>query len=112
MARHAQSVDQGTRLARLAVLFVVWVAGLGAGFYALLGIAARYGCGASNHRLGCTTRGSVLGGVLLIGVIATVTTVTVLVHGRTPARVAVLGVAGIVALAGCALGAHALLNTV
>jgi hypothetical protein len=112
MPRHAQAVDQGTRVTRLAVLVVVWAGGLAAGFYALLGIAARYGCGASSHGLGCTTGGSVVGVVLLVGVIAVVTTVTVLVHGRTPSQTAVLGLAGLVALAGCAVGAHALLNTV
>jgi hypothetical protein len=112
MARHARSINRANRLVALAVVTVVWVCGLGAGFYALLSIAARYGCGATNHGLGCGNAGSAVGVALLIGVIATVTSVTVLVHGRNPMRILVIGLVGLFALAGCAVGAHALLNTV
>jgi hypothetical protein len=91
MARHARAVDPGARL---------------------LGIAARYGCGASNHGLGCGDGGSAVGIALLLGVIATVTTVTVLVSGRTRPRALLIGLAGLLALGACALGAHALLGTV
>ena len=112
MARHTQPANRGTRLVALAVVVVVWLCGLAAGFYALLGIAARYGCGSNNHGLGCGNGGSAVGVALLIGVIASVTSVTVLVHGRSRLRILLIGVIGLFALAACALGSHALLNTV
>jgi hypothetical protein len=112
MPRHARAVDHGTRLTGLAVLVVVWLAGLAAGFYTLLSIAARYGCGSNQHGLACGNGGSAVGVLLLLGVIATVTTVTVVLHGRTPTRAVMIGLCGLVALAAAAFGAHALLNTI
>src|SRR5690349_13779040 len=101
MSRHARSIDRPTRTATLLTVLVIWAAGLAAGFYALLGVAARYGCGANQHGLGCGNAGTAVGIALVLAVIVTVTTVTVLAHGRTPARVAVIGVCGLLVLIAC-----------
>jgi hypothetical protein len=112
MSRHARSVDRPTRVTGLLTVIVVWAAGLAAGFYALLGVAARYGCSSSHHGLGCGNGGTAVGVVLVLAVIATVSTVTVLAHGRTPARVLAIGVCGLAVLVACYFGTHALLDTV
>jgi hypothetical protein len=112
MPRHAHTVDPATRVSRFASLTFVWIGGLAAGCYVLLGVAARYGCGANQHGLACGNGGTAVGVALLIGVIAIVTSVTVLMHGRTPRRAAVIAFGGLLALGGCAFGAHALLSTI
>jgi hypothetical protein len=89
----------------------VWLGGLAAGFFGILGAGARYSCGPSAKGLACRPAGSALGAVIVLGVIATVTTVTVLTHDSRPRRLALSAVLGAVALLGCYLGAHALIAT-
>jgi hypothetical protein len=91
---------------------LVWLAGLGAGFFALLSAAAKYGCGGSDDGLACHTSGSLLGALLVLVVIAVVTAVTVLSDRRPPRDVLILGVTGLVALAICLVAARMLLDTV
>jgi len=112
MSRHARSIHRPTRAAALATVLIIWAAGLAAGFYALLGVAARYGCGASQHGFGCGNGGTAVGVLLVLAVVATVTTVTILTHGRTPARVSAIGVCGLVVLIACYFATRALLKTV
>ena len=112
MSRHARSIDRPTRAAALVTVLVTWAAGLAAGFYALLGVAARYSCGTNRHGLGCGNGGTAVGVLLVLAVITTVTTVTILAHGRTPGRVAAIGVCGLVVLFACYFATHALLKTV
>jgi hypothetical protein len=78
----------------------------------LLGAAARYGCGSSDTGLACRTSGSVLGILIVVGVIAVVTAVTVLTHERPPRRVVITGGVGLAALALCLIAARSLLGTV
>ena len=112
MSRHARSVDGRTRAAALITVLVIWAAGLAAGFYALLGVAARYGCGANHHGLGCSNGGTAVGLAVVVAVIATVTTVTILAHGRTAERIAAIGVCGLAVLVACYFATNALLKTV
>ena len=112
MARHAQRVPRSARYTSRGSIALIWLAGLLAGCYALLSVGARYGCGSSQHGLGCRNAGSAIGVALVVGVIATVTAVTTLLHQRAPAHALLITVAGLVALAGCAVGAHALLGTI
>jgi hypothetical protein len=91
---------------------VVWLAGLAAGFFGLLGAAARYGCGVNDKGLACTGSGSTLGVLLVLAVITVVTVVTVRIHDREPRRVITIGAVGLVALALCLLFARMLLDTV
>ena len=91
---------------------MVWVGGLAAGFFALLSVAARHTvCGASSTGLACRPAGTAIGGALLVGIVAIVTTATVLTHDRGTRRVAGWSVLGVTALGACYLGAHALLDT-
>jgi hypothetical protein len=97
---------------RASVLAIVWLAGLAAGFFALLSVAARYTtCTTSAHGLACRPAGTAIGGSLVIGVIATVTAATVLTHDRGPRRSATWGLFGTAALGASYLAAHALLGT-
>ena len=89
----------------------MWLGGLAAGFFGLLGAAARYGCGNSDHGLACRTAGSVTAVLIVIAVVAVVTTVTVVTHDRSPQRVVVIGVVGLIALFLCFLAARGLLST-
>lgn len=85
---------------------------MAAGFFGLLGAAARYGCGSNDHGLACRDSGSVLAVLIVLAVVAVVTTVTVLTHDRAPRRVVTIGIAGLLALLLCFLGARGLLATV
>jgi hypothetical protein len=111
MARHVQA-PQG-RLARLAAVAVLWLAGLGVGFYALLSAGARYGCANTDHGLACTGTGTALGVLLVVAVVLVVTAGTLLTQDAAswPAR-AVRIAASLVLLAACFLGAWALLATI
>jgi hypothetical protein len=91
---------------------VVWLAGLGAGFFALLGAAAKYGCGGSDDGLACHTSGSLLGVLLVLIVIAVVTAVTVLSDDRAGRGMLLLGAAGLAALLVCFAASRMLLDTV
>jgi uncharacterized membrane protein len=112
VARHARTVDRRARVIRLSTVTVVWIGGLTAGFFGLLGAAARYGCGTSDTGLACRTSGSVVGGLIVVAVIIVVTTVTVLTHERPPRRVLTTGGIGLVALVLCLVAARGLLGTV
>ena len=112
MGRHAKPVRGRSRLARLATLTLVWLGGLGAGFFALLSVGARYtGCSASARGLACRPAGTAIGGLIVLGVIATVTTATVLTHDRESGRIVGMGVLGVIVLGAWYLAAHALLDT-
>jgi hypothetical protein len=101
-----------SRNVRLATVAVVWLAGLAAGFFALLSAAAKYGCGGSDDGLACHTSGSLLGVLLVVLVIAVVTAVTVLSDDRASRSVLILGAAGLAALLICFVAARMLLDTV
>jgi hypothetical protein len=96
----------------MTTVTVVWLGGLAAGFFGLLGAAARYGCGASDKGLACHGTGTTLGVIIVLAVVATVTAVTVLTHDREPRPVLAIGGAGLVALALCFVFARMLLGTV
>jgi uncharacterized membrane protein len=99
-------------VARASALAVVWLGGLGAGFFALLSVGARYTtCTASAPGLACRPAGTAIGGSLVIGVIATVTVATVLTHDRGPRRSATWALLSAAALGALYLAAHALLGT-
>ena len=102
MGRHARVADARVDWARPAAVTLVWLAGLGAGFFALLSAATKYtGCGSRSTGLACRGSGSLLGVLLVVAVIATVTTVTVVTHGRDARRAAVTGVTGLAVLGLC-----------
>jgi uncharacterized membrane protein YbjE (DUF340 family) len=111
MARHVQA--RGGRLAQLGAVVILWLAGLGAGFYAILSAGARYGCSRSDKGLACRGSGTALGVGIVVAVVLVVTAGTVLAQDAPSwrARIAYVLVA-LVVLAGCLLGAHALLNTI
>ncbi|MDT4925565.1 MAG: hypothetical protein QOG01_3278 [Pseudonocardiales bacterium] len=90
----------------------MWIGGLAAGFFGLLGAVARYGCGVNDNGLACRGSGSTLGVLIVVAVVSVVTVVTVLSHERPPRRVLVVGGAGLIALLGCFLAARGLLDTV
>ena len=100
------------RAVRLCSVGVIWLAGLVAGFFGLLGAAARYGCSSGDHGLACRTPGSLLGVLLIVAVIAVVTAVTVLSHGRPARDTVLLAVSGVAALAVCFVAARMLLDTI
>jgi hypothetical protein len=112
LARHAKIVDRRIRTIRVSTVIVVWLCGLGAGFYGLLSAAARYGCSSSDDGFACHTSGSVVGGLIVVAVIAVVTTVTVMTYDRPARRVLLVGGIGIVALVACFAAARGLLATV
>jgi hypothetical protein len=89
----------------------VWLAGLGAGIYAIVAAAARLSCARSAHGLACRPAGSVSAGGLVLFVIAVVTTVTVATHESGGRRLAAWTLAGLCALGGCYLAAQALIGT-
>jgi hypothetical protein len=111
LPRHARLVNQRLRTIRLWTLAFVWLCGLAAGLYAVLAAAAKYGCMSGDHAIGCETSGSVLGIVLLVTVIATVTVVTLATSNRPARGVLVIGGLGVAALAICAFAAGSLLST-
>jgi hypothetical protein len=102
-------VDRRLRAIRRFTVSVIWLAGLAAGFFALLGAAAKYGCTNGNNGFGCRTSGSVAGMLLVAAVIAVVIAATVLTHDRPRRRVLIVGAAGFAALAICFAAAQALL---
>jgi hypothetical protein len=112
VGRHVKDVQGRPRFVRATALVVVWVGGLGSGFFALLSVAARYtGCSSSAHGLACRPAGTALGGLLVLCGIATVTAATVLTHDRELPRVVLCGVLGMAVLGMWYLAAHALLDT-
>jgi hypothetical protein len=112
LPRHAKVVDGRTRKIRVSTIFVVWVGGLAAGFFGLLGTVARYGCAASDDGLACRTSGSVVGVLIVIAVVVIVTAVTVMTNDRPRRRVIIVGAVGFAGLAFCFAAARTLLGTV
>lgn len=112
MARDHGEADRRARAIRLAAVALIWVAGLVAGFFALLAAAASYGCGDTDPGLACHTSGSLLGIVDVLVVIAVVTVITVLSHGRPPRVAGLLAGSGLAALVVCFVAARMLLDTV
>src|ERR1700744_2725397 len=111
MPRHVQA--RGGRIARLGVVAILWLVGLGAGFYAILSVGARYGCASSDKGLACHTTGTALGVLLIIAVILVVTAGTVLSQDAANWRARALRIgAALVLLVACLFAAHALLATV
>jgi len=111
MARHVQT--RSDRLARVGAIGVLWLVGLGVGFYSILSAGARLGCAKSDKGLGCTTTGTVLGGGLVVAVILVVTGGTLLAQDAATWAQRVLRIAGAAALlALCLLGAYCLLATI
>jgi hypothetical protein len=111
LARHAKSVDGRLRAIRLSTVSIIWLGGLAAGFFGLLGAAAKYGCASGDNGFGCRTSGSVVGILLVIAVIAVVIAVTVLTHDRPLRRILVVGIVGLAVLALCFAAAQVLLAT-
>jgi hypothetical protein len=92
---------------------LLWLAGLGAGFYSIIGVGARYGCSTNDRGLACRPEGTALAAGLVLGVIVVVTAGTVLAQDAPSwsVRLRRLLVA-VVLLAACVVGAHALLDTI
>ncbi|MGI8680145.1 MAG: hypothetical protein ACR2LX_15955 [Jatrophihabitans sp.] len=111
-AKHAHPGDPRKRHARLYTLAVVWLAGVAAGFFAILASFAAYGCSSSDNGLACRTSGTVVAVLVVVAVIAVVTAATVFTYERDPRRVVTVGVCGVVALVVCFLAARGLLSTV
>jgi hypothetical protein len=111
LARHAKAVDQRDRPIRLSAVAAVWLAGLVAGFYGLLGAAARYGCGVNDHGLACRGSGSVLGILIVVAVIGVVTAVTLLAADRPRRSTVTIAGVGLAALVFCFIAARSLLAT-
>jgi hypothetical protein len=111
LARHAKTVDGRLRAIRLSTVSVVWVCGLAAGYFGLLGATAKYGCTKGADGFGCRTSGSIVGIVIVIAVIAIVIAVTTLTIDRPRRRVLIVGGFGLLALAACFTLAQVLLAT-
>jgi hypothetical protein len=110
LPRHAKAAGP-SRLPRLAAVVLVWLVGLVVGFFGVLSVAARYGCGASQNGLACRPAGTALGVAVIVAVIVVVTTITLLTFDRKPAWIAAWTMIGLVALGLCYLGAQGLLGT-
>lgn len=110
-AKHARFVDQRLHAVRLSIVGLVWLAGLAAGFVAILAAVARYGCSTTDDGLACKTSGSVLGWLAVVAVIATVTAVTLMTLTRPARGVLMIGGFGLAALAFCFVAARSLLAT-
>jgi hypothetical protein len=111
LARHTKLVDRRIRTIRLSTVAVVWLCGLGAGFYGLLSASARYGCDAHDNGFACRNSGSVVGGLIVLTVIAVVAAVTVMTYDRPPRRVLTVGGIGIAVLVVCFAAAAWVLAT-
>ncbi|MEO9139175.1 MAG: hypothetical protein ABI345_08920 [Jatrophihabitans sp.] len=111
-AKHAHSSDPAARRARVLTLVVVWLAGLGVGFVGIVATFARYGCSESATGLGCRSTGTVVGTLVIIGVIAIVTAVTAFTHERPARNVITAGAFAVVGLGLLFLAAEGLLSTI
>jgi hypothetical protein len=113
VGRHAHPIASPTQIFRFGVLVLVWLAGLTVGIFGMICVGARYAsCSATNTALACTSSGTALSVLLVVGVIATVTAVTVATHGRDRRALALVAVAGLVILGLLYLGTRAILATV
>jgi hypothetical protein len=113
VGRHSNPVAGRSRATRATTLVLIWLAGIGAGLFALLGAAAKSTtCSTKATTLACRTSGTTLGAVLVVAVVAVVTTLTVVTHGKDRRWIAVAGAVGLVVLAGLFAASRALLSTV
>ncbi|MEO8888732.1 MAG: hypothetical protein ABI301_04580 [Jatrophihabitantaceae bacterium] len=113
MGRHSNSAEAAPRAVRGTTLLLVWLAGIGAGLFALLGAAAKYTtCSSKATTLACRSSGTTLGGVLVVAVVAVVTTITVATHGRDRRWIMIAGVIALALLAALFIASRALLSTV
>lgn len=91
---------------------MLWLAGLGAGYYALLAAAAKYTtCTAHSTGLACRTSGFSLAIALVVAIVAVVTAATVVSHRRASRWIVLIVLAALIALGGCLFAAHSLLDT-
>jgi hypothetical protein len=113
VGRHAHSIANPTQVFRLVAVALVWLAGLIVGIFGMICVGARYAsCGSTNTGLACHSSGTTLSVLLIVGVIATVTTVTVATHGRDPRTLAAVTIAGLIVLGLLYLGTRAILATI
>jgi hypothetical protein len=111
VARHVRVASGRWRAARASALTLIWLGGLTVGFFAILAAAAKYSCSPSAHGLACRPAGTAVGGALVVGVIAIVTSVTVATHDSGHRRLVGWTLGGALALAACFLAARALIGT-
>lgn len=112
MARHAQPADSSLLSIRAGSLVLLWVTGLVAGFFALLGSAAKYTtCTASSKGLACRPGGFALSIADLIAVIVVVTAATLLTHNQRAIRILAVTITALALLGVSLLGTRALLDT-
>jgi hypothetical protein len=111
VARHVRVPSSRWRAARAGALTVIWLAGLASGFFAILAAASRFSCSPSAHGLACRPAGTAVSTVLVLGVIATVTSVTVATHDSGRRRLVGWTVGGAIMLALCFLLARAVIAT-
>jgi hypothetical protein len=96
----------------VALIAILWICGLLAGFYAMLSVGTRYGCGVNAHGLACRSTGTILGVGIVVAVIATVTAASLLAWDATTWRARLLRMsAGLALLIGCLFAARALIGT-
>ena len=111
MARHVRTPSSRWRAARAGALTLIWAGGLTAGFFAILAAASRYSCSPSAHGLACRPAGTAVSTILILGVIATVTIVTVATHDSGQRRLVGWTAGGALALLTCFFLARAVIGT-
>jgi hypothetical protein len=111
MARHVQT--RRGRYGRLGAVAILWLVGLGVGFYAILSAGARYGCARNDKGLACQGTGTALGVLIVVAVILVVTSGTMLAQDAPSWTSRTLRLSAALALlALCLLAAWALLATI
>ncbi|MGI8879080.1 MAG: hypothetical protein ACR2KJ_00920 [Jatrophihabitans sp.] len=109
-SRRAVRFDGRARSAGLGAL--VWIAGLAAGLYAVLTLAAHVNCSSGAHGTVCRPQGTWLGAGLVVAVIVTVGVASVLVRDARSARGVLLRLLiALVVLAVISVGSYALIAT-
>jgi hypothetical protein len=113
VGRHAHSIANPTQAFRLIALVLVWLAGLIVGIFGMICVGARYAsCSSTNSGLACHSSGTALSVLLIVGVIATVTAVTIAIPGRNLRTLALVSITGLLVLGLLYLGTRAILATV
>lgn len=91
---------------------LVWIAGLAAGLYAVVTLAAHFNCSSGARGAVCRPQGTWLGAGLVLAVIVTVGVASVLVRDARSARGVLLRLLiALVVLAAISVGSHALIAT-